>query len=167
MLTRHGTKYPSETIINDITNKLVSIIQNDVKLVYSNKKNLDMLEEEHRKIIEGIMNWENVIAQGTDKELNEEGKQAMMNFGKRLKMKFKAFADKLQKNEIDVNAIVNKNDFLSILQISFLQVLSAVENRCIVSAKKFLTTFYEQDHDDILVVKCPPNDTRIKVCNYF
>lgn len=106
LTARHGAKYPSEDIVEYITTKLVPNIQETLQRLYCPNNcdmNISKLNKDQKNIINGIMKWENVLANATHKDLNNNGKLAMTSLGERLNTKFKKLTETLLKDEIEVN----------------------------------------------------------------
>lgn len=91
--------------MEDISTKLIPNIQNNLKNLYGDKtgNNFSKLGKNQKKIIVGIMEWDNVLADGTHKDLNSAGKSSMKALGKRLNTKFKKLTNILTKEDIEVN----------------------------------------------------------------
>lgn len=107
-LTRHGTKYPSDDVLKNIREKLLPIIQKEILNVYAEEsdKNFSMLQDKQKPIIKKIKEWKNVMASGTHKGINEDGKLLMTNLGKRWNNKLKHLTKNLKLDEIEVNMVL-------------------------------------------------------------
>lgn len=105
-VTRHGAKFPSDDILDDIS-KLVPTIQDKLRELYADEahENFQKLQKNQQKIISSIIKWTNVMAGGTHKDINVNGKQTMLDLGARLKEKLKPLSETLKKEEIEVNII--------------------------------------------------------------
>lgn len=108
IVTRHGTKWPSEDILSKIQDQLILNIQNAVKEIYEIPNNNDELRYEgelqknQKIIIRSIIKWKNYLDQGSHKDLNDRGKQTMTGLGKRLKQKLWPLVNVLKKDNIEV-----------------------------------------------------------------
>lgn len=91
--------------MENISTRLIPDIQETLKKLYGDKNsdNLSKLGKDQKKIIIGLIEWENVLSGGTHKDLNDYGKSTMTDLGKRLNTKFKKLTEILEKEEIEVN----------------------------------------------------------------
>lgn len=105
ILTRHGVKYPSDDIMENLSIKLIPDIQENLIKLYGDKNgdNFLKLKKDQKKIIVGIMKWDNILDDGTHKDLTSVGKSSMLALGQRLNTKFKNLAKILTKEDIEVN----------------------------------------------------------------
>ncbi|VVC37611.1 Histidine phosphatase superfamily,Histidine phosphatase superfamily, clade-2 [Cinara cedri] len=145
LLSRHGSKVPSEDILENIEEHLEKIIQPILKKLYGDRNNANFrkLKKNQQMYISRLLKWTNVLRSASHKELNERGKVSIMNLGKRLNAKLKEFTTTLKKDEIEV--------------------LSAIEDRCVISARKFIGTFFEGDADDIMIPVAKYEDQRLEL----
>lgn len=101
-MTRHGLKYPSENIMSDITTKLVPLIQDELRKIYSDPFYLEQLNKKQKKKIKSIIEWKNKFSSGSHKDLNNRGKLCMAELGGRWNSKLKKMTQTLKVEEIEV-----------------------------------------------------------------
>lgn len=104
MCARHGTKYPSDDILNDIKEHIPNI-QNSLKTLYEDKnhENYTTLKKSEQILIDSLIEWKNVLDNGTHKNLNNHGKLTMEEMGNKLNDKFKKLINEINvSNEIEV-----------------------------------------------------------------
>lgn len=112
MLSRHGSKYPSNEILKNINKTLVKRIQQILIQIYGNLENGESLKysedlkHNQRIIIQNLILWENPMRKGSHKNLNEDGKQFMIELGARMKAKLMPLAKKLTANEVEVTVLL-------------------------------------------------------------
>lgn len=114
LLARHGTKYPSGDIINGINTQLIEDIQKNLISLYKSSPFLNLMKSNQKKVISGIIEWKNIFASASDKDLNERGKHAMMELGERLNHKFKTLLTKVKKDEFEASIFLSRKSTLFI-----------------------------------------------------
>jgi len=119
-LTRHGTKWPAEDILSKIKDQLIPDIQQAVKEIYETPDNDgelrydEMLQKNQKIIIRSIIKWENYLDQGSHKDLNDHGKQNMIDLGNRLKQKLWPLATVLNKDNVEVRGVMLLNFIITV-----------------------------------------------------
>lgn len=87
-------------------------MQATLKKVYGNNANEELsqysekMKHNQRIIIQNLLRWKNPMEQGSHKNLNDDGKQFMIDFATRIKAKLMPLAKNLTANEIEVNVLL-------------------------------------------------------------
>lgn len=89
--------------MSDVKNDLIPKVQAKIIEVYGDDNILNSLQKNQKMIIEALKKWENVMSNGTHKDLNHHGKLFMMKLGQRLNEKLKPLISQLNKDNIEVH----------------------------------------------------------------
>lgn len=104
MCVRHGTRYPSQDILNNISKHTITI-QDSLRKLYNDKShnNYKGLKNNERTVIDYLTKWDNVLENASHKDLNIRGFKTMVLLGKKIKAKFQPFSTQINSSEVEVN----------------------------------------------------------------